>query len=288
VGDDVSELTIRPAGRDEVGIMIDWAAAEGWNPGHVDAEAFYAADPEGFLLGFLGEEPVAAVSVVAYGAAFGFLGLYLCRPEHRGRGYGLALWHAGMARLGDRTVGLDGVVAQQANYARSGFVLAHRNVRFAGRADVHETADPRLVALAGSRPAGLAGAVVAYDAPLFAGSRGGFLRHWIAAPGHRTVVFVEENTIRGYGTIRPCRVGHKVGPLFADTPEIAERLFAALVSRHHGDTVSLDLPEPNAEAMALARRHGMEPVFETARMYRGRMPELPLSRIYGITSFELG
>ncbi len=37
-----------------------------------------------------------------------------------------------MARLGARTVGLDGVVAQQENYKKSGFVLAHRNVRHGG------------------------------------------------------------------------------------------------------------------------------------------------------------
>jgi hypothetical protein len=30
------------------------------------------------------------------------------------------------------------------------------------------------------------------------------------------------------------------------------------------------------------------PVFETARMYRGRVPDLSLARTYGITTFELG
>jgi hypothetical protein len=32
----------------------------------------------------------------------------------------------------------------------------------------------------------------------------------------------------------------------------------------------------------------MTPMFETARMYRGRAPDLPLDRIFGITTFELG
>ena len=284
----MSDLIIRTASRDEVGLIVDWAAAEGWNPGPMDADAFFAADPEGFLVGTLDGVPVAAVSVVAYGDAFGFLGLYLCRPEHRGKGYGKALWDAGIARLGTRTIGLDGVIAQQPNYARSGFVFAHRNVRFAGPATVHEIADSRLVMLAGSRPIGLAGEIATYDAAFFPGPRDAFIRTWIAAPGHRTVAFVEANTILGYGTIRPCAEGHKVGPLFADTPEIAERLFAALVSRHYGETVHLDVPEPNGDAVALVARHGMAPVFETARMYRGPAPRLPLPRIYGITSFELG
>ena len=49
------------------------------------------------------------------------------------------------------------------------------------------------------------------------------------------------------------------------------------------------MPEPNDEAVALAKRHGLEPVFETARMYRGPAPALPLGAApSAITTFELG
>jgi hypothetical protein len=53
-------------------------------------------------------------------------------------------------------------------------------------------------------------------------------------------------------------------------------------------SVFLDVPEPNQPALGLAARYGLTPAFETARMYRGAAPALPLDRIYGITSFELG
>jgi len=75
----------------EVGTAINWAAAEGWNPGLHDADCFLAADAGGFLMGFLDEEPVASISVVRYGRSFAFLGLYIVKPEHRGKGYGRAL-----------------------------------------------------------------------------------------------------------------------------------------------------------------------------------------------------
>ncbi len=61
---------------------------------------------------------------------FGFIGLYIVRPEYRGRGYGLAIFNEAMRYLEDRCVGLDGVIAQQENYRRSGFKLAYRNIRF--------------------------------------------------------------------------------------------------------------------------------------------------------------
>jgi GNAT superfamily N-acetyltransferase len=284
----MSALVTRPMSRADLDRALDWAAAEGWNPGVDDAEPFLAADPQGFLMGFLGAEPVACISVVAYGAAYGFLGLYICRPEFRGKGHGRALWQAGMARLADRVVGLDGVVEQQANYGRSGFALAHRNIRFAGTASAHEIADARIVELHPGRPTGLAGSVVAYDRCLQPGPRETFLRAWLRPPGRRTLAFVEANSICGYGCVRACREGYKIGPLFADSADIAERLFSGLTGRLDGARVCLDVPEPNAEAVALARRHGLEPAFETARMYRGPVPAVPLDRTFGITTFELG
>jgi hypothetical protein len=268
--------------------MVGWAAEEGWNPGLDDAAAFYAADPGGFLMGRLGDVPVASVSVVAYGDGFGFLGFYICRPEYRGKGYGYALWQAGIARLGSRTIGLDGVVAQQANYAKSGFVLVHRNIRYGGTATGGETADTHIVELGATRPIGMAGSIAAYDRDFFPGPRERFNRNSIAPPGRRTLAFISDNTVRGYGSVRPCRTGYKVGPLFADDDSVAERLFGALTSRLHGEQIFLDVPAPNSAAVALAERHGLTPGFETARMYRGRAPVLPLERIYGVTTFELG
>jgi hypothetical protein len=44
-------LRIRPMRPDEISIAVNWAAAEGWNPGLVDDACFAAADPEGFFIG---------------------------------------------------------------------------------------------------------------------------------------------------------------------------------------------------------------------------------------------
>lgn len=279
------ELEIRAMKPEEVDIAIGWAEAEGWNPGRRDRDPFLAEDPEGFLMGFLDGEPATAISVVRYGPRFGFLGFYICRPDLRGRGFGWQTWQAGMARLGERTIGLDGVVAQQDNYRRSGFELAHRNIRFAGTPATPMPDDPRLQFVRVDTEAD----VERYDRLHFPASRSRFLSHWLdAREGRRAIVMIEDGAVRGYGVIRPAVTGYKIGPLFADTPAIAELLFEALAAQNHGEAVVLDCPEPNTAAVALAERHGLAPVFETARMYRGAAPELPLDRIFGITSFELG
>lgn len=278
-------FSIRVMTPEDLDRAVGWAAAEGWNPGLGDAAAYRAADPEGFLMGFLDGEAATAISVVAYDDAFGFLGFYLCRPEFRGRGFGWQTWQAGIARLGVRTIGLDGVVAQQDNYRRSGFALAHRNIRFGGRVAVEAPDDPRLVQVTPE----LVPAIRAYDGACFPAERSSFLDAWLdGAAGRQAIALAEGGRIGGYGVIRPAVEGFKIGPLFAEDAAAADLLFRALAARAGGGPLFLDVPEPNTGALALAARYGLAPAFETARMYRGAPPALPLERIFGITSFELG
>jgi hypothetical protein len=119
-------FTVRVMEHHEVALAAEWAAAEGWNPGLCDHDHFGTVDPHGFHMGELHGAPASTISVVNYDDGFSFLGFYIVRPELRGRGYGLRTWRAAIARAGSRTVGLDGVVDQQDNYRKSGFVLAHR------------------------------------------------------------------------------------------------------------------------------------------------------------------
>ncbi|WP_181699645.1 GNAT family N-acetyltransferase [Chthonobacter albigriseus] len=296
----MSLRAIRPLSLGELETLIDWAAAEGWNPGLHDARCFFAADAEGFLGGFDASGALCAgISIVRYDDRQAFLGLYICRPDMRGRGYGYALWEAAIAHAGERSIGLDGVVAQQDNYRRSGFTYIHRNIRYTGRARL-EPAHAALPERPAHRLRGIRSTLhpataadvddlLAYDAALFGAARPAFLRCWLSAPGHHAeLIRGPQNEICGYAVIRPCRDGYKIGPLFADTPGKAQRLAAALLARIPGQSVSLDCPEPNNAAAALAVALGLSPAFETARMVKGRASAIGLARVFGITTFELG
>lgn len=280
-----TDYTIRTMTGREIGTAVEWAANEGWNPGFEDAECFFRADPSGFLVGVLGDEPVAVISVVKYGTTFGFLGFYIVRPEYRGMGYGIDIWNAGLARLDGRTVGLDGVVAQQENYRKSGFEPAWRNIRYMGRGGGRSITGNGIVPLS-EIPIDL---LIDYDRPFFPDDRQDFIECWTSRTGHTSLGIVDNGRLTGYGVIRPCRSGYKIGPLFADTMEIAEMLFSALKAGTPKDSpVYLDIPEVNPDARSLVIRHDLSIVFETARMYRGPAPVLPIERIFGITTFELG
>jgi GNAT superfamily N-acetyltransferase len=274
---------VRTMSRADLARTLDWAADEGWNPGLDDARAFHAADPLGFFTGWQGGKPAAAISVVNYDASFGFLGLYIARPEFRGQGLGFALWQEALRRRPAKLVGLDGVVAQQANYARSGFRLAYRNIRYGGPAPVSGAAPA--FAAAREVPFGL---LAEYDQICFPAPRAAFLSLWLAPDRGTALAAIEDGRVRGLGAIRQCREGMKIGPLFADDERIADDLFRALAAGAGGGPIFLDVPEPNARAVRLAERYGLAPVFETARMYTGDPPEIDLPRIFGVTTFELG
>lgn len=276
---------IRTMSRDEINIAIDWAASEGWNPGLYDADCFYAADPEGFLVGELNNEPIATISAVKYGETFGFIGFYIVKPDYRGQGYGIQIWNAGLKRLSGRNVGLDGVIAQQSNYKKSGLVLAYRNIRYEGVSGGSPPKNSEIINLS-QVPFD---AVRGYDQPFFPDNRAQFLKAWLNQPESIALGIMQKGKLSGYGMVRACQSGYKIGPLFADRPELAEFLFVCLKSKvKPRSPIYLDTPEVNQDAVALAENHNMKYVFETARMYTGAFPDLPIKRLFGVTTFELG
>lgn len=276
------DVVIRQMARSEVRIAADWAADEGWNPGINDAEVFCEADPQGFFVALENGQPVGCCSAVVYEREFAFFGLFIVRPDRRKRGIGLQLTQAAMEHVGECNCGLDGVVSMQSKYTDFGFRPAYRNIR-------HEGSCP------GSRQEHVVPLeklpfeeLEAYDRRHFPAPRREFLRGWVSQPGSAALGYVRGGKLAGYGVLRPCRVGYKIGPLFADSDEIADTLFQSLCVGSYGASVYLDTPEPNEAAVALAWRYGMRPCFETARMYTKAIPDLPIDHVFGVTTFELG
>ncbi len=281
---EVPNYKISIMSQNELSTAINWARNEGWNPGIHDAAAFYQADPTGFLAGKYNDQIIATISAVKYGSHFGFIGLYIVKDEFRGNGFGFKLWEAALSSLSGRNIGLDGVLAQQDNYKKSGFKLAHRNIRFAGKS-AKSKLTTRVIASEHIEFNDIAN----YDSQFFPDERSAFLKNWIAPENSQTLAIVENSRILGYGSIRACDRGFKIGPLNAETGDIAAELFLALTAAiPEASEIFLDVPEPNKAAIQLTQKFGMTPVFETARMYTKSFPSLPLEKIFGITSFELG
>jgi hypothetical protein len=150
-------------------------------------------------------------------------------------------------------------LAQRSYYERRGFVAAYRNVRW------------RPIAGGGERPAGLLDLaavrfeeLAAFDATVFGVPRERFLGVWVDRPPGDALACVRDGQVAAYGVIRRCRIGAKVGPLFAADEELADALLNSLLAAvSPGTEVFIDMPAVNARAQELRAGRAMEPVFET-------------------------
>ncbi|MEC4020200.1 GNAT family N-acetyltransferase [Streptomyces sp. H27-D2] len=279
------ELTVTNATLEDWYQVAEWANGEGWNVGNGDVACFHPTDPAGFFIGRIGTRPVSAVSIVNYSDQYAFLGHYLVHPGFRGRGFGFATWQVAFPHAGARTVGLDGMPAQQANYQKSGFAPAHDTIRYAGRPERSGTVAAGTVAVTEEH----LDAVAAYDRGCFPADRRAFVSRWLTAAGRIAYARLSDGRIAGYGVIRPAGDGYRIGPLFADTPADAEALFDSLTAHIGPDSeVSLDVPEPLKTASALVTARGLAAQFHTVRMYTGPAPETRAERVFAGTTLELG
>ena len=281
---DSSDMQIRNATKDEVPVFIEWARREGWNPGIHDGECHYVVDPDGWFVAEEDEEIVGTLAVTNYDSSFSFGGFYIIREDARGHGAGWKLWNHGMCHAGERNFGGDGVFEMQNKYAENaGLIYAYRNIRWQGIAEGR--AQPDLVSAA-ALPLDV---LSTYDRQHFPAERSRFVEKWMSCDGTLALAFLHpDESVGGYGVIRHCFEGYKIGPVFADTPDIAESLIEGLTESATGEVFFLDTPEPNTAAVEMVRKWDMDEVFGTARMYSRYVPSLPLHEIFGVTSFELG
>jgi GNAT superfamily N-acetyltransferase len=280
-------FSIGPMRAAEVPLLDEMAAAEGWNPGLADIGIAWDIDPEAFIALRRGDELVGGGTIFSYSGGFGFMGLFIVLPEFRGAGLGTVLWHHRLDRLRQRlnpgaAIGMDGVLAMVPFYERGGFKLAWRDLRFEGPAQgAHGPAVLTLAQIDFNE-------LDRYDQRHVPTPRTRFLERWVNQPGAGVAALREGGALVGYGVVRPCRVGHKIGPVFADRPDLAETLVRSLMATVEGQRVQLDVPQANAAAVDMAQRLGLVEAFGCARLFCGAQPQLPVDAIFGVTSFEFG
>lgn len=280
--------TIRNMTRDELDVAIGWATKEGWNPGLNDADVFWQTDPQGFIALEQDGEMVGSGSIVSYNGKFGFMGFFIVKQELRGQGLGTKLWFYRRDHLLSRldkgaAIGMDGVFDMQPFYAKGGFQFSHRDLRMESTAIANDF-DKNVQPITTNDFA----AVSTYDKGYFGFERKTFLKGWLNMKDSQALKYQDAEGLRGYGVVRKCVSGYKIGPLFAETYHAANELFKALSSYAAGNQIFLDVPEINSEGLKLAKEYAMKECFGCARMYYGNAPKLPYEKIFGVTTFELG
>ena len=322
-----ARFEIRPLAEAQIPLVTAWARQEGFTPGSGDVAIYRQTDCQGVWLGWLDQTPIGCIAGVRYNADYGFIGLFIVRADQRGHGYGIQLWRHALEHLSDvRCIGLEAAQDRISDYAGWGFQPASTTRRWqldvpadapsglpiaglgllglkpsspaAARTAAGVSPDLGDLLQPGSRLSLVTAAAIpeaalqAYDASHEATPRPHFLRDWLRHPAGTVLALIDgEQRCHGFGRIRPCQLpqgqGWRIGPLIADSPQLADRLLQQLLQDHPG-AVLIDAPGANPAAAELLRCRGFAVVGETLRMYRGPIPTLPLQDVFGLACLELG
>jgi len=282
--------SIRPMTHTELSRLVRWAAVEGWNPGLHDADLFWNSDPEGFLTAVHHDQMIGGGAIVKHSSRFGFMGLFIINQEHRGRGLGRELWYARrdflLERLGENaTIGLDGVDAMVPFYAKGGFSEHTRHRRFELlHQGVTNDAVPNIRRIAEVDFT----EICKLDEACFPAQRTVNLRSWLQQPDALAFASEADSGCQGFAVMRKCLEGWKIGPLFSKDQATAKDLCKTCLAHAMNQSVFIDVPDDNPNAVALSRELPSKEVFGCTRMYLGPKPEIRTDWIYGISTLETG
>lgn len=263
--------------RESVGWTVhEWALHAVLEP--PDAQCLVVVDEANRIVG--------VGSAIAYGA-LGFVGNMIVDEGHRRRGIGSAILTEVidfLAGRGATRLELYATLDGRPLYAAHGFEPIGPSTMV--RMPRGIAAPPDGIELSDAGPAVLA-ELIAYDTPRFGGDRVAILGPMLEDPARPLIVARRDREIVGYGWIRPDN--ERVGPLLADTPEIATALVGIAFERlPSADRLSLNLPPDNRGGAARLAELGAELEAWDGRMGRG--PQVPRrdDTIYGMVVGALG
>ena len=284
-------------------VIINSMAKEGWRPGLKDAECFLACDPSGALVGELNGKPVCCIKITKYGDSLAFSGCFMVDKEYRGKGYGRKIKNAAEEYVKPSPVRSFGTISASDQHSvkmlqRWGFRSLFYGATFVFHPTTAITRFPktsgRFVQIKSIGEVNLE-ALFTYDTTVFGFERHAFLSKWLRVPGSFTRVAINsEGSIVGYTVARPTFVkdeGYKIGPLFADSEPIAEKLLKAVFEEllQQGEPVPVVcIDVPTEKASELCQRLQGKRVFDIVYMVRNDLPGACFDKWFGYTTTQLG
>jgi ribosomal protein S18 acetylase RimI-like enzyme len=291
-------LSIRCMEEKDLELVMNWCKGEKWNVGKYDVPAYYALDPKGHFLFLLDKQPVGAISIVRYSAQLFAIGPFIVKNEYRNKGYGAKIWQHAMKLLennNDATACLYSVPAQISRYANSGFKKNFHIQRWQKNLINNLTSDIEKKTEELKRLDTVSiESVIDYDQSIFSVSRKKLLTTLMQCQNIVGFASTDDTgKVTGFGLIRPCIKGYRIGPLYADHIENAQKLFRTLLARVNNCTVFIDAPSHNPYIELFTSYFNLARVSEadTVAMFRGEVPASLIEnnhKNYAVCSLEIG
>jgi GNAT superfamily N-acetyltransferase len=246
---------------------------------------YVALQPDGWLIGFYQDTPVAIAGAVDYGP-FAYIGMVGVHENWQRRGFGMEIMRELMARLNARGCPislLDATVAGAAVYIKLGFFEEGQTLQRMRENPVPYGTIPASVKVMSTDDIP---AVAAFDAPIFGANRQQVLAQMLEEFPERGFIMRGENgEIRGYAIAQ----NSAIGPWIAQTPGDAELLLQAALTLDYDQRITVNFPKSNEAVDELLNRYGFQFSRVTAHMrHGGDHDPRDTARLYGQASFALG
>ena len=255
----VSPLIRKLTGGD-IPSALELCRAAGWNQLHQDWGRLITYEPDGCLVAEIDNQVVGTITTTRYGTDLAWIGMMLVDEDYRRRGIATTLMNAGLDFLREQTtacIKLDATPVGQPVYERLGFVPEWSYRRWIREEDeIRNEKMPTQESVAK-----LTAAHIELDRVAFTADRS----RWLKLLNTGSVLCQRP---RGFGMLRVGYLARYLGPVVAESHSVARDIVLELLQQSPGKTF-WDLPETNANAVALAQSLGFRPVRDLTRMWIG-------------------
>jgi hypothetical protein len=303
---DSNGVRYRLATKADLDKLVLLPIGEQWNPGceSLDGSLIDLLGPSSIMIGELNGEIVSSLIGHKHGEHYGWIGLYICKKELRGKNIGYTTWKRCMQEClkGCDRLSLDGVPERQADYRKSGFgIMTWNTVRYGGTVKglasgvIDEKYEHNLVHIGKDAPV-LIKECVDYDSHVYTEiHRENFMKKWLTMSKNKVVACVDEvGNILGFGAIRPAYSGFRIGPLMADSQEIAQAIVIELgktISRQYDgkkdkEGVYAEVVDTNKGSVELFRSFDFKELMPCGRMYTSLPPYIDEKKNFVVTNWE--
>ncbi|MCP4550164.1 MAG: GNAT family N-acetyltransferase [bacterium] len=253
-------MLIRSMRAEDLDFAAGCTAAENWqSETRQELETLFINSPQTCLIAESSGDPLGICMGTPVGSG-AFIGELIVKPAARGRHLGRRLLEECVDRLralGAHDIYLDGVPKAVPLYLRAGFAKVCPSHRFHGTPSTPSTADGR-IAITQTRDLI---EIARLDNRHFGADRNFFLERRLALYPDLSLMLREKGVITAFLSSRPCGDDQlHVGPIIAETPDLARALLEHLAALHPGKGFVVGVLECNPSALALTHELGLTPV----------------------------
>jgi len=299
--EDRQDIGLRPMTQADIPLGLRLTSKAGWNQTEADWQMLLAAG-FGFVATY-GITTVGTATVVPYGTAFSWIGMVLVDPVYRCRGVGTALLEHVIAEARPYgCVRLDATPQGEPLYTRLGFRAEYGLLRMVRQPQALPRQPQHMPIIADSSVLSISGNpvcraldparlldLIAFDAPVFGAVRGGILGALVRNAPRYAVTYLQDDVLRGYCLARSGAVYEQIGPVVADSYEIAEALLLCALGACDQRPVIVDAASAQSTWVAFLRGLGFAVQRPFTRMVLGDVgPSGMPERQYAIAGPEIG